>query len=191
MAGSGRRSAGKNGHSARRKNRLDSKDAGRCVSACQNRQIWTGRSKKEAFIMDDGLKIKMYSFTLDCRDPHELAKFYAALLNWEVIFATEEWACVGVPGSDKGAYPGILFQGNPLYERPVWPDEPEEQQQMAHLDFAVNDLEAAVEYAIHCGATVAEQQFSDHWRVMFDPAGHPFCLCEMKSVMESAGFALL
>lgn len=141
--------------------------------------------------MDDGLKIKMYSFTLDCRDPHELAKFYAALLNWEVIFPTEEWACVGVPGSDKGAYPGILFQGNPLYERPVWPGEPESQQQMAHLDFAVNDLEAAVEYAIHCGATVAEQQFSDHWRVMFDPAGHPFCLCEMKSVMESAGFALL
>jgi len=31
--------------------------------------------------MDDGLKIKMYSFTLDCRDPHELAKFYAALLT--------------------------------------------------------------------------------------------------------------
>ncbi|MDI9421662.1 MAG: VOC family protein, partial [Bacillota bacterium] len=27
--------------------------------------------------MDDGLKVKMYSFTLDCRDPHELAKFYA------------------------------------------------------------------------------------------------------------------
>ena len=61
---------------------------------------------------------------------------------------------------------------------------------MAHLDFAVNDLEAAVEYAIHCGATVAEQQFSDHWRVMFDPPD-TLCLCEMKSVMESAGFALL
>jgi hypothetical protein len=25
--------------------------------------------------MDDELKIKMYSFTMDCRDPQELAKF--------------------------------------------------------------------------------------------------------------------
>ncbi|MGB4659764.1 MAG: hypothetical protein WBI07_11315, partial [Mobilitalea sp.] len=29
-------------------------------------------------VMDDELKIKMYSFTLDCKDTHELSKFYAA-----------------------------------------------------------------------------------------------------------------
>ncbi|EQG75396.1 hypothetical protein QKA_2322 [Clostridioides difficile DA00165] len=51
--------------------------------------------------------------------------------------------------------------------------------------FAVNDLEEAVQYAIHCGATIAEEQFTDDWRVMIDPAGHPFCLCQMKSIMES------
>jgi hypothetical protein len=62
---------------------------------------------------------------------------------------------------------------------------------MAHLDFAVNDLEKAVDHAIQCGATRSEQQFSSKWTVMFDPAGHPFCLCEMKSVMESEHFALL
>ena len=64
------------------------------------------------------------------------------------------------------------------------------QQQMAHLDFAVNDLEKAVQHAVRCGAAVAEEQFSDAWRVMLDPAGHPFCLCQMKSMMESACFAL-
>lgn len=31
--------------------------------------------------MDAELKIKMYAFTLDCKDPLELAKFYAALLQ--------------------------------------------------------------------------------------------------------------
>ena len=61
---------------------------------------------------------------------------------------------------------------------------------MAHLDFAVNDLEKAVQHAVRCGAAVAEEQFSDAWRVMLDPAGHPFCLCQMKSMMESACFAL-
>ena len=141
--------------------------------------------------MDNELKIKMYSFTLDCKDPHELAKFYAELLKWEIPFHNEEWACVGAPGTDQGAYPGILFQQNPAYKPPVWPEVPEEQQQMAHMDFAVNDLEKAVQYAIHCGATIADEQFSNDWRVMFDPAGHPFCLCQMKSIIESTHFALL
>lgn len=62
---------------------------------------------------------------------------------------------------------------------------------MTHLDFAVNQLEEAVQYAVSCGATVAEQQFSEHWRVMIDPAGHPFCLCRMASLFQSEHFALL
>jgi len=139
----------------------------------------------------DELKIKLYAFTIDCKDPHELAKFYAALMGWEVVFSGEEYAVVGAPGAQQGAYPGITFQQNPDYKPPVWPDAPEAQQQMAHLDFAVNDLEQAVGHAIHCGATISDAQFSEDWNVMFDPAGHPFCLCQMKSVVESAHFALL
>lgn len=141
--------------------------------------------------MDDELKIKMYSFTVDCKDPHELAKFYVELLKWEIMFVDEEWACVCAPGTKQGQYPGILFQRNPEYKPPVWPDEPEAQQQMAHLDFAVNDLDKSVQYAIHCGATIADEQFANNWRVMFDPAGHPFCLCQMKSIIESEHFGLL
>ncbi|WP_160680498.1 VOC family protein [Clostridium sp. C8-1-8] len=141
--------------------------------------------------MDDELKIKMYSFTVDCKDPRELAKFYGALLKWEVMSMGEEWACVYAPGTNQGTYPSILFQQNHEYIQPVWPEKPEAQQQMAHLDLAVNDLEKAVQYAINCGATVAEEQFSSDWTVMMDPAGHPFCLCQMKSVMESPHFALL
>ncbi|MBH6948178.1 VOC family protein [Clostridioides difficile] len=141
--------------------------------------------------MHDELKIKMYSFTMDCKDPHELAKFYAALLNWEIAFYNEEYACVGASETNQGTYPGITFQRNSEYKPPVWPEKPESQQQMAHMDFAVNDLEEAVQYAIHCGATIAEEQFTDDWRVMIDPAGHPFCLCQMKSIMESSHFSLL
>lgn len=141
--------------------------------------------------MEDELKIKMYSFTLDCKDVYELAKFYATLLQWEIAFHNEEWACICAPNSAQGAYPGIVFQQNQEYKPPIWPEEPETQQQMAHLDFAVNDLEKAVEFAIHCGATMAEKQFSDNWKVMFDLAGHPFCLCQMKNVFESPNFALL
>lgn len=141
--------------------------------------------------MDSELKIKMYAVTMDCPDPHELAKFYAALLKWEIVFFDEEYAVVGPPGVQQGAYPALTFQRNSEYRPPVWPDAPEAQQQMAHLDFAVNDVEKAVEHATRCGARIADEQFSDDWRVMLDPAGHPFCLCQMKSVIESDHFALL
>ncbi len=141
--------------------------------------------------MEKELKIKMYSFTLDCTEPYKLAKFYAELLHWEIAFYNDEWACVGAPGTAQGAYPGIMFQQNPDYKPPVWPEEPEAQQQMAHLDFAVNHLEEAVQYAVSCGATVAKEQFSDDWKVMFDPAGHPFCLCQMQPLFESGHFGLL
>lgn len=141
--------------------------------------------------MNDELKIKLYSFTVDCINPYESAKFYAKLLKWEIPFHNEDWACVGAPGTAQGTYPGITFQRNPAYKPPVWPGEPGSQQQMAHMDFAVNDLEEAVQYAMDCGAKIANEQFSDGWRVMLDPDGHPFCLCQMKSIFGSAHFALL
>ena len=141
--------------------------------------------------MDHELKIKMYSFTLDCKEPHVLAKFYGELLQWEVAILDEQWACVYAPGTKQGAYPGILFQKNLEYEPPVWPEKPNMQQQMAHLDFAVNDVEKSVQHATQCGATRAVDQYSKDWSVMFDPEGHPFCLCQMKSIMESEHFGLL
>ena len=73
----------------------------------------------------------------------------------------------------------------------MWPQETKAQQQMAHLDFAVKDIGQAAEHAVHCGAKQASQQFSENWRVMIDPEGHPFCLCNMKQVIESPHFSLL
>ena len=45
-----------------------------------------------------------------------------------------------------------------------------------HLDFGVIDLDAAVAYAVNAGARLAEFQPQEDVRVLFDPAGHPFCL---------------
>lgn len=132
--------------------------------------------------MNHKLEMKVYAFTLDCPDPNELAKFYTELLAWVVEFADEDYVCIAAPGAKQGAYPGITFQRNPDYVPPVWPTKPQAQQQMAHFDFAVNDLEKSVEYAVQCGARVAEEQFSQEWTVMLDPAGHPFCLCQMQHV---------
>ncbi len=141
--------------------------------------------------MNAELKIKLYATTLDCKNPLELAEFYAALLGWAVVFGDEVFATVAPPGVAQGGYPGITFQANPAYLPPVWPDEPNAQQQMAHLDFAVNDVESAVLHAKKCGAALAEKQFTDDWVVMLDPSGHPFCLCKAGHLFASPDFALL
>lgn len=115
----------------------------------------------------------MYAIVLDCRDSNQLADFYAALLGWQKDTRNPEWIGVSVPGES----PFLLFQQVADYMPPVWPDEPEQQRQMVHIDFAVNDVEQAIEHALNCGATQAPIQYSPHWTVMLDPAGHPFCLC--------------
>jgi hypothetical protein len=51
-----------------------------------------------------------------------------------------------------------------------------EQLMMIHLDFGVDDLDAAVAWAVEAGARAADHQPQDDVRVMLDPDGHPFCL---------------
>ncbi|HPT83132.1 MAG TPA: VOC family protein [Limnochordia bacterium] len=122
-----------------------------------------------------GLRIELHAIVLDCSDAHELADFYAKFLGWEKYVDPQGWVSVGL----KPHTPFLLFQEEPNYRRPVWPDEPEEQQKSIHLDFVVSDRQAAVEHAVKCGAVVAPVQFSQDWVVLLDPAGHPFCLVQM------------
>jgi catechol 2,3-dioxygenase-like lactoylglutathione lyase family enzyme len=109
---------------------------------------------------------------LDCPDAPALARFYADLLGWTVDKDEPDWATVSPP--DGVAYLG--FQTSPEYVPPAWPPDAGRQQMMAHLDFEVHDLDAAVAGAIEAGATVADFQPQENVRVMLDPAGHPFCL---------------
>ena len=63
----------------------------------------------------------------------------------------------------------------PNHQPPSWPDGALPKQ--IHLDLAVDDLDAAQAEAIRLGARLADEQPGpDLWRVLLDPAGHPFCL---------------
>ena len=65
------------------------------------------------------------------------------------------------------------------YSAPSWPDGPQLRQM--HLDVGVDDLPAAVSAAIALGATDAAQHPApDNWRVLMDPAGHPFCVSTVR-----------
>ncbi len=61
---------------------------------------------------------------------------------------------------------------------PVRPPQPGTQQMQQHLDFLVDDLDAACALAEEAGAEpVGGHEDDDEiGRVFRDPAGHPFCL---------------
>lgn len=107
----------------------------------------------------------------DCPNADELADFYVKLTGWEKEISSDEWAGLRTP---EGIL--LVFQTVENYTAPVWPWAEGEQQQMAHIDYKVDDLKSAVEFAMECGARKAEVQYYDTSTVMFDPAGHPFCL---------------
>jgi hypothetical protein len=113
-----------------------------------------------------------WGVVLDTPDPLGLARFYVALLDWEIGSVEDTWVTVRPP--DGVAYLG--FHLNARHVPPVWPSTPESPQQQLHLDFEVQDLTAAVASATELGATPADVQPQDDVRVMLDPAGHPFCL---------------
>ncbi len=119
--------------------------------------------------------IQLKTIVLDCPDIQALSDFYIRMLGWEKDFVEEgEFLEIRSPLSSVK----IAFQTNTDYVSPVWPEEPNTQQQMLHIDFAVQskeEMECAVKHAISCGATKADTQYNDEWTVMFDPVGHPFC----------------
>ncbi len=111
---------------------------------------------------------------LDCRDPHGLAAFYQRIVGGEIKEATasDDWVRLEIDSSSD-----LGFQLDPEHRAPEWPDGVPQQ---AHLDFDVPDLDEAERRAIDAGAVKADVQPEPHsWRVMLDPAGHPFCLVKV------------
>lgn len=114
--------------------------------------------------------IRLLSFDLDCPDPAELARFYGDALDLPVLYRSEDFVLLGRAGA-----PGLGFIRQTGYQPPAWPDPAHSKQ--AHLELGVDDLDAAQERMLALGAVLPSfQPRPEVWRVLLDPAGHPFCL---------------
>lgn len=112
-------------------------------------------------------------FTIDCSDPAREAEFWSALTGGTIAVSTEDYAMV------TGEGPALGFGRIDDYAPSAWPDTSGAKQ--FHLDLAVADLDEAQARAVELGATVADPQPGETWRVLLDPAGHPFCLTDVKN----------
>ncbi|MGW0807212.1 VOC family protein [Nonomuraea sp. NPDC002799] len=112
---------------------------------------------------------RLPSIVIDCPDPGALAAFYGAMLDWKVEISSD-WADIR---ADNGQC--VSFQQVDPYTPPNWPAQ--EVPQQMHFDVIVDDLDAAEAAVLALGATKHEHQPGTSFRVLLDPAGHPFCLC--------------
>ena len=117
-------------------------------------------------------RLALSGVVLDSPDAGALADFYRRLLGWAVEQDEPGWVKLRAPNGGAG----LSFQTESRYQPPAWPAGPGDQQMQVHLDIAVEDLAAAGEHAVACGAVLADYQPQDDVRVYLDPAGHPFCL---------------
>jgi hypothetical protein len=107
--------------------------------------------------------------SLDCDDPQPLAEFWAAMLDGTSIPVRDGLVVV------RTGWAWLAMIRVPGYRAPTWPSNDVPQQ--IHLDLAVDDLDAAVADALGLGARPASlQPTPNEWRILLDPAGHPFCL---------------
>lgn len=122
--------------------------------------------------MIDG--ICLGNVAVDCKDAQKLQDFYVSLLGWEKLVM---YGCPAVRGQNGIVL--LFMQADDFdYLKPVWPEMPEAQQKQMHFDFQVDNLQTAVKQAVAIGAVKAENQYGKEWVTMFDPEGHPFCLCQ-------------
>lgn len=111
--------------------------------------------------------------TLDCPDPPTSARFWSELLGWSVVHSEKDYAMLEGPSNALG------FGRVEDYVAPAWPNTHGSKQY--HFDLAVTDLDDAAKKAVELGAILPEDQPGETWRVMLDPAGHPFCLTKAEN----------
>ncbi|MGW6396135.1 VOC family protein [Streptomyces sp. NPDC055103] len=129
--------------------------------------------------------MKLAAVTLDCADPLALADFYHRATGLP-LHERSDAEFAGLARGPESSDLFLGFQRADGYRPPSWPGQGVPQQ--LHLDFGVDDLDEAAARLVALGATLpADQPRPDLWRVVLDPAWHPFCLTIPRKGQEGQG----
>lgn len=114
--------------------------------------------------------VDLAAVVVDCKESDPMAAFYQAACGGEIIRSDADSAWLKVSGVT------VIFREVEAYQPPSWPESDVPMQM--HLDFNVDDIDAAEARLQEHGATTPQYQphRADGLVVMLDPAGHPFCI---------------
>ena len=112
---------------------------------------------------------KWYTVVVDSSDPAAIAKFWAAVLEYRVIYSAPDEVVIA---KDEKTYPGLIFVPVP---------EGKTVKNRLHIDIGAPEVDAEVARLTALGATVV-RKVSEHgmqWTVMLDPESNAFCVCKV------------
>jgi Glyoxalase-like domain len=128
------------------------------------------------------MALRWYSVVLDCQDPHAQARWWAGVLDWQLVYEADDEAAV-VPKHEEdrplsaeewhNAGPALVFVPVP---------EGKTVKNRLHLDLAphsTDDQDALIESLLAQGATrvnVGQDEPKVSWTVLADPEGNEFCV---------------
>lgn len=111
------------------------------------------------------MAVRFYQLVIDARDPGALARWWAAVLEQEILFESPDEVIVGT-AADR--YPGLVFL--PAVDAKA-------AKNRLHIDLDPDDYETEVARVTGLGATPADiGQGNVPWTVLQDPEGNEFCI---------------
>src|SRR5947207_2766414 len=112
------------------------------------------------------MAVRFYQLVIDARDPRSIARFWAAVLDQQVLYESDDEVIVG---SDENRYPGLCFVPVPEHKT---------VKNRLHIDLDPDDRDAEVERIMKLGASRADigQPPDATWVVLADPEGNEFCV---------------
>jgi catechol-2,3-dioxygenase len=109
---------------------------------------------------------RLSAIVVDSKDPSLLARFWAQVLNFEIVYEEPDEVVVG---RDDDTYPVLTFVPVP---------EAKAIKNRLHLDLAPGDRDAEVARLVELGARRVDvgQGPDATWVVLADPEGNEFCV---------------
>ena len=123
------------------------------------------------------MPLSLHHVVIDAHDLHVLARFWSAVLHWEILSIREREIVIG---PDVSAPVGICFM--PVDDRKV-------VKNRVHLDLTTSagDRDAEIERIVALGARRVDvgQTGAESWTVLADPEGNEFCVVRPKQTLIS------
>ncbi|UYQ61474.1 VOC family protein [Streptomyces peucetius] len=119
------------------------------------------------------MAVSLYQIAIDCHDAPKLARFWAEVLDWQIVYEDPEEIIIG---ADASALPGIVFLTVP---------EDKKVKNRLHLDLSPDDRDAEVARIVGLGARRVDvgQDEDATWVVLADPEGNEFCVLRPKKTL--------